>query len=101
MDDFGTGYTAISSIRALPFDIIKIDKDFVSDIETSEYSKAFVRTMVQLGKTINADICVEGIETKEQATLLTKLGCNMAQGFFFARPMPVPDYEKLAYGIGA
>ena len=52
LDDFGTGYTAISSIRALPFDIIKIDKEFVSDIETSDFSQAFVRTMVQLGKTI-------------------------------------------------
>ena len=94
LDDFGTGYTAISSIRALPFDIIKIDKDFVSDIETSEYSKAFVRTMVQLGKTINADICVEGIETKEQLDALEGMEVKYIQGFYYDKPLRRAAFEE-------
>ncbi|MBE5830563.1 MAG: EAL domain-containing protein [Butyrivibrio sp.] len=94
LDDFGTGYTAISSIRALPFDIIKIDKDFVSDIETSDYSQAFVRTMVQLGKTIGADICVEGIETKEQLSALDGMEVKFVQGYYYDKPLRRAAFEE-------
>ncbi len=94
LDDFGTGYTAISSIRALPFDIIKIDKDFVKDIEESDYSQAFVRTMVQLGKTIGADICVEGIETKQQLEALEGMEVKFVQGFYYDKPLRRAAFEE-------
>ncbi len=94
LDDFGTGYTAISSIRALPFDIIKIDKDFVKDIEESDYSQAFVRTMVQLGKTIGAEICVEGIETKQQLDALKGMEVKYVQGFYYDKPLRRAAFEE-------
>ncbi|MBQ3795638.1 MAG: EAL domain-containing protein [Butyrivibrio sp.] len=94
LDDFGTGYTALSSIRALPFDIIKIDKDFVKDIEDSDFSKAFVRTMVQLGKTIGADVCVEGIETQEQLSAVDGMEVKFIQGYYYDKPIRRAAFEE-------
>ena len=94
LDDFGTGYTAISSIRALPFDIIKIDKDFVKDVATSEYSQAFVKMMAELGQTIGAEICVEGIETKEQLDALKGMGVKYIQGYYFDKPIRRAAFEE-------
>ncbi len=94
LDDFGTGYSALSSIRALPFDIIKVDKDFVKDISSDEYSQAFVRMMAQLGKTIGADICVEGIETKEQLEALKGMGVKFIQGYYYDKPLRRAAFEE-------
>ena len=94
LDDFGTGYTALSSIRALPFDIIKIDKDFVKDIQESEYSQAFVRTMVQLAGTIGAEVCVEGIETKEQLDALEGIEVRFIQGYYYDKPLRRAAFEE-------
>ena len=94
LDDFGTGYSALSSIRALPFDIIKVDKDFVKDIATDDYSQAFVRMMAQLGETIGADICVEGIETKQQLDALKGMGVKYIQGYYYDKPLRRAAFEE-------
>ncbi|ADL35169.1 GGDEF/EAL domain-containing protein [Butyrivibrio proteoclasticus B316] len=94
LDDFGTGYSALSSIRALPFDIIKVDKDFVKDIATDDYSQAFVRMMAQLGETIGADICVEGIETKEQLEAIKNMGVKYIQGYYYDKPLRRAAFEE-------
>ncbi len=94
LDDFGTGYSALSSITALPFDIIKIDRDFVKDIEDSEYAQAFVRSMVDLGRSINADICIEGVETEGQLKLLKKMGVKYVQGYYYDMPMRRAAFEE-------
>ena len=94
LDDFGTGYSALSSIRALPFDIIKIDKDFVKDIATDKYAQAFVRSMVEMGKTIGAEICVEGIETKEQLQALEGMDVKFIQGFYYDKPLRRAAFEE-------
>jgi EAL domain-containing protein (putative c-di-GMP-specific phosphodiesterase class I) len=94
LDDFGTGYSALSSIRALPFDIIKIDKDFVKDISEDEYSQAFVRSIVNMGKTIGAEVCVEGIETKEQLDALKGMGVKYIQGYYFDKPVRRAAFEE-------
>ena len=94
LDDFGTGYSALSSIRALPFDIIKIDKDFVKDIAEDEYSQAFVRSMVDMGKTIGAEICVEGIETEAQLKALEGMGVKYIQGFYYDKPLRRAAFEE-------
>lgn len=94
LDDFGTGYSALSSIRALPFDIIKVDKDFVKDIATDNYSQAFVRMMAQLGETIGADICVEGIETKQQLDALKGMGVKYIQGYYYDKPLRRAAFEE-------
>ena len=100
LDDFGTGYSALSSIRALPFDIIKIDKDFVKDITTDRYSQAVVRSMVDMGRAIDAEICVEGVETAEQLEVLDEIGVRYIQGYYYDKPMRRAAFEeKYVYNI--
>ena len=94
LDDFGTGYSALSSIRALPFDIIKIDQNFAKDVAKDEYSKAFIRTMAQLGETIGAEICVEGIESKEQLEALKGMGVKYIQGYYYDKPLRRAAFEE-------
>ena len=100
IDDFGTGYSSLNMLKDLPVDVLKIDRSFLTEnADEHENASLIIGCVVTLAASLSIRTICEGIETKEQALLLTKLGCNMAQGFFFARPMPVPDYEKLAYGI--
>ncbi len=100
IDDFGTGYSSLNMLKDLPVDVLKIDRSFLTEnADEHESASIIIGCVVSLAAALEIRTICEGIETKEQAVLLTKLGCNMAQGFFFARPMPVPDYEKLTYGI--
>ena len=100
IDDFGTGYSSLNMLKDLPVDVLKIDRSFLTEnADEHESASIIIGCVVSLAAALEIRTICEGIETKEQALLLTKLGCNMAQGFFFARPMPVPDYEKLTYGI--
>ncbi|SFP78364.1 diguanylate cyclase (GGDEF) domain-containing protein [Butyrivibrio proteoclasticus] len=94
LDDFGTGYSALSSLRALPFDIIKVDQNFSKGIETDDYSKAFIKTISQLGKTIGAEVCVEGIETKQQLGALKGLGVKYVQGYYYDKPLRRAAFEE-------
>lgn len=94
LDDFGTGYSALSSLRALPFDIIKVDQNFSKGIETDDYSKAFIKTISQLGKTIGAEVCVEGIETGQQLSALKGLGVKYVQGYYYDKPLRRAAFEE-------
>ena len=94
LDDFGTGYSALSSLRALPFDIIKVDQNFSKGIETDDYSKAFIKTISQLGKTIGAEVCVEGIETGQQLRALKGLGVKYVQGYYYDKPLRRAAFEE-------
>lgn len=100
IDDFGTGYSSLNMLKDLPVDVLKIDRSFLTEnADENENASLIIGCVVALASSLEIRTICEGIETREQAALLAKLGCNMAQGFFFARPMPVADYEKLAYGI--
>ncbi|MCR4780572.1 MAG: EAL domain-containing protein [Ruminiclostridium sp.] len=100
IDDFGTGYSSLNMLKDLPVDVLKIDRSFLTEnADEHESASVIIGCVVSLAASLRIRTICEGIETKEQAVLLTKLGCNMAQGFFFARPMPVSDYEQLTYGI--
>ena len=94
LDDFGTGYSALSSLKALPFDIIKVDQDFVKDIENDPYAQAFVRSIVQMGSAIGAEVCVEGIETKEQLNMLDDMDVRYVQGFYYDQPLRRAAFEE-------
>ncbi len=94
LDDFGTGYSALSSLRALPFDIIKIDQNFTKDISEDEYSKEFVRAIAQIAKSIGAEICVEGIETKAQYETLKGMGIKYIQGYYYDKPLRRAAFEE-------
>lgn len=88
VDDFGTGYSSLSYLRRLPVDIVKIDRSFVEELGDDPAAADLARAITDLGKTLNLDICAEGVETDRQRLMLTEFGCRFAQGFLFAHPAP-------------
>ena len=95
MDDFGTGYSSLSYLRSFPFDKIKIDKIFVSDLETKQDSRAIVRCIIGLGQSLGMQILAEGVETVEQLERLRSEGCDEVQGFIFSEPKPAKDIPAM------
>lgn len=95
MDDFGSGYSSLNLLRELPIDILKIDKGFIDKTDDSDKSKVIVEEIISMATKINIRTVCEGVETVEQRDFLKQAGCNIAQGFFYARPMPQADFEKL------
>ena len=98
MDDFGTGYSSLSTLKSLPFDKIKVDREFVKEIETDHYSEAILKSTILLGNSLNIPVLAEGVETLEQANMLTDLGCKSLQGFLFGRPVTNDQLTEIAYG---
>ena len=88
LDDFGTGYSSLSYLRAFPFDKIKIDRSFIGAIEDDEAARSIIRAIVGLGRGLNLPVVAEGVETQAQLDALTRLDCDILQGYFIARPMP-------------
>lgn len=86
IDDFGTGYSSLETLRSFPFDKIKLDRSFMTEVEHSEQSKAIVRAILALGRSLSVPVLAEGVETLEQLNVLRMEGCNEAQGFFLGRP---------------
>ncbi|MEW8314233.1 MAG: EAL domain-containing protein [Candidatus Thiodiazotropha endolucinida] len=87
LDDFGTGYSSLSVLRRLPIDVVKIDKSFIHDILTDSHDIALVKSIIGIGKSLNIPTLAEGVEELEQVVLLELYGCDLFQGFFFAKPM--------------
>ncbi len=87
MDDFGVGYSTLMQLRQLPFTEIKIDRFFVSDATTSKDSRAIVSSIVDLAHRLDLTVTAEGVETADQLALMRELGCDVAQGYFVARPL--------------
>lgn len=94
LDDFGTGYSSLNNIRVLPFDIIKVDQNFVKDLTEDSYSQAFIRMIAELADAISADICVEGIETGQQLKVLEDMKVKFIQGYYFSKPITREAFEK-------
>jgi diguanylate cyclase (GGDEF)-like protein len=95
IDDFGTGHSNLTRLRRLGFDEIKIDRQFVAGIERDPDDAAVVRAVVGLGRALGLDVVAEGIERADQARFLAGLGCRTAQGFYFARPMPLAEFTQV------
>lgn len=95
IDDFGTGYSSLSYLHAFPINTLKIDQSFVRDMHKNESSLELVRSIISLGKNLKMTIIAEGVEQIEEARLLKDMGCDYAQGYYFARPMPEDDISAL------
>ena len=96
MDDFGTGYSSLNYLRSFPFDKIKIDRSFVSDLSSgNEISLAIVGAVVSLARTLQVATVAEGIETETQLELIRAAGCNEYQGYLFSPPRPVEQIDGM------
>ncbi len=101
IDDFGTGYSSLAYLKRLPIDTLKIDRTFVLDADADEEDAEICRTIIGLGNSLHLNIVAEGVETARQAECLAEWGCLMAQGYFFARPMPAGEFEAWLRGHGS
>lgn len=96
IDDFGTGYSSLSMLTELPADIVKLDKEFLKHSD-SDVTKGMLNNVIRLIKDNRMDVVCEGVEIEEQAEFLAKAGCDVGQGYYFSRPMPVAEFEKLYF----
>jgi diguanylate cyclase (GGDEF)-like protein/PAS domain S-box-containing protein len=94
IDDFGTGYSSLAYLKRLPVREIKIDKSFVRDMASNENDAVIVRSTIDLGHNLGLEVVAEGVETREALDQLTELGCDLAQGYYMARPMAADRLEK-------
>ena len=92
IDDFGTGYSSLSYLADLPVQTLKIDQSFVERLTESETNSRVVQAIVGLGKAMHLDVVAEGVETEQQLLMVTRYGCDLAQGFFIAKPMEDKDF---------
>jgi diguanylate cyclase (GGDEF)-like protein/PAS domain S-box-containing protein len=95
LDDFGSGYSSLSHLRRFPIDIVKIDKSFVDDVAGDGVESAIARGIIELGRAMRIQTVAEGIEADEQAEVLRTLGCELGQGYFFARPLAAEAWAGL------
>jgi EAL domain-containing protein (putative c-di-GMP-specific phosphodiesterase class I) len=96
MDNFGGGYSGLSSLAQFPFDKIKIDRSFVDQLGEDADVAAIVASIVGLGRSLTLDITAEGVETNEQVTLLKAAGCKVVQGYLFGVPQPIATVPESA-----
>jgi len=91
MDDFGTGYSSLAQLKQLPIDVLKIDKSFIDEINQNESGNAIVKSIIDLAHSLNISVVAEGVETQDQFTFLKKSDCDVVQGYYFSKPLDVPN----------
>lgn len=94
MDDFGSGYSSLNMLKDMPVNTLKVDMGFLRQTEHQERSRTILKTIISLSKQLGMEVITEGVETREQVDFLTDMGCDIFQGYYFAKPMPVEDFEK-------
>lgn len=97
MDDFGSGYSSLNMLSDLPVDVLKMDQGFVRNIGRDEKDDRLVALILDIARNLKVPVVAEGVETKKQLEFLKSLGCEYVQGFYFSRPLPPADFEKLAF----
>lgn len=97
VDDFGSGFSSLNLIRNIAVDTIKIDKDFLDNEISSEKGKIVVNHTISMAKDLQLQVVAEGVETKEHVDFLKGSECDIAQGFYFAKPMPLAQFNELSF----
>jgi EAL domain-containing protein (putative c-di-GMP-specific phosphodiesterase class I) len=94
IDDFGVGYSSLSQLKKLPFDRLKVDRSFVSDLENDRESQVLVEMIIDLAAKLNLEIIAEGVETEAQKKFLISRGCYSMQGYYYGKPMPAEEFSR-------
>ena len=97
MDDFGSGYSSLNMLSSMPIDFLKMDMKFIRNIETSEKDLKLVELVLDIAKYLNVPVVAEGVETEKQMEMLRVAKCELVQGFYFSRPLPAEEFEKLIW----
>ncbi len=95
MDDFGSGYSSLNTLKDIHVDVLKIDMKFLAEESEIARSRSILASIVLMADRLSMPVIMEGVETAEQVSFLQSIGCNYVQGYYFARPMPVSEYEAL------
>jgi hypothetical protein len=93
MDDFGSGYSSLNVLKDMPIDVLKIDMGFVKGVESDEKTMKVLHNVINMSTDLNIVSLTEGVETKAQFDILTSMGCKLFQGYYFAKPMPVEEFQ--------
>ena len=94
MDDFGSGYSSLNMLSQMNLDILKLDMGFIQNEMKKAAEQSILSDIISMAHRLNLKVVAEGIETEEQAERLRELGCDYAQGYYFAKPMPVEEFEN-------
>jgi EAL domain-containing protein (putative c-di-GMP-specific phosphodiesterase class I)/GGDEF domain-containing protein len=100
IDDFGTGYSSMANLLDLPFDLLKIDRQFVSGVDRMRNAHAICSALIALGRGLNTEVLAEGVETEAETEMLRSMGVRRFQGYYFARPLPAREFIKVASDLG-
>lgn len=95
IDDFGTGYSSLSYLHHFPVDCLKIDRSFIANLESARHTRALVQGIISLAHALGITVAAEGVETAAQVARLRAMGCDSAQGYHFARPLPADEAAAL------
>ena len=93
IDDFGTGYSSLSYIKKIPFDVIKIDKAFLDDVDIDQKSRLMIKNIIDLAHILEAYVVMEGVQDEKQVRMLEDMGADCIQGFYYSRPLPPEEYQ--------
>jgi EAL domain-containing protein (putative c-di-GMP-specific phosphodiesterase class I) len=95
IDDFGSGYSSFGTLADLPFDVLKIDMQFIKTMDKNPKVKDIIKMIINLSKRLGVSTVAEGVETKEQYLFLKENECDVIQGYYFSKPLPLLDFEAL------
>lgn len=95
LDDFGTGYSSLNYLRMIPIHTLKIDKSFIDNITSSKKEESIIKNIIQMAHSMNLKVVAEGVETEDQLSILKERKCDYIQGYYFSRPLPANELEKL------
>ena len=95
MDDFGSGYSSLNLLTKLPLDVLKLDKEFLKDFETDSDGKIIIPSIIDMAKKLKLEVVCEGVETKEQVEFLRNVDCDIVQGYYYSKPVPLDVFSQM------
>ena len=95
MDDFGSGYSSLNLLTKLPLDVLKLDKEFLKDFEMDSDGKIIIPSIIDMAKKLRLEVVCEGVETKEQVDFLRDVDCDMVQGYYYSKPVPLDVFSAM------